>query len=170
MRATFALTAVFLAGVVHAQEITANELHYRLSVLSGMNWPHGDFQNFYDPSTFFAVQIEHEVTPRLGTSLEVGYNEFSVSDGGANLGMMNLSFVAHYTVSASHVRPFFVVGPGAYRTGSTWRAGLQGGIGLEVPLSNQTELLTGFAVHRVAGDAPNPRWMDAYVGFRFRIP
>lgn len=150
---------------------TTGKRSWLLGVSSGTNWPLSDMRDFYEPSVYFALQLERAMAPNLRIALQGGYHEFDEKfESATNLGMTNLSLLLRWTGTAPTARPFVIAGPGAYRANGTTRGGVQFGVGYEVPVTPSVSLTAGATMHRVSGDRPRPMWIDGYLGFLFRIP
>ena len=80
--------------------------------------------------------------------------------------MSNLSIYARSIHGSGTARPFAILGVGAYRVASSWKPGLQAGLGLDVPLTASVSLITGATAHW----ADDLHWIDAYFGAIFRLP
>jgi hypothetical protein len=146
-------------------------------VSSGLNRPFGSMADHYDTGPTFAAQIERDYSNGLRGGLQLGYHEFDgrhrllepflISD---HLECVNVSLYGRRRAASGNVRPFIIGGLGAYHSRGNWDAGAQLGAGLEIPLTGSVALTTGLTAHYAASSPDNLLWVDATIGFLFKLP
>jgi hypothetical protein len=146
--------------------------------ITGAGWPFGLMRDRFHPAFHFQGFLEARVTPstakpavRLG--LQLGFHEFDSKGDvpGSSLSVTNLSFTAR-VLGGGVYRPFLLAGYGGYHAASVWKAGVQAGGGLEVPVSRYISLMPGVAFHSVRAPQPSIgdlKWWEGYLGFALRV-
>jgi len=142
-----------------------------LGVFSGGNWPIGRTRRELDPGFLFGLDVLTRISTHLRFGLQAAYHQFDEEATTSNVGITNLSLLANFDQPWGPYRLFIAGGPGWYRFAGGAHGGLQLGSGIEVPVTATTYLIAGATLHAVSGGKPpDPRWIDGYLGFRFRLP
>lgn len=143
-----------------------------MGVFAGGNWPTGATRDKLDPGFLYGIDFLFGLSSSFRLGVQGAYHQFDETDGGAaNLGITDLAVVANVRRPWGPYRVFLAGGPGWYRFAGGWHTGLQLGAGLEIPIAGSTYLTTGATAHAVQSGLPkDPRWIDSYLGFRFRLP
>jgi len=141
----------------------------------GAGFPISSMQNRFKPGFALTGQIERGLNPNSRLGFQIGYHAFNaktVVPPIPNLRITNLSGYGRFLSSTGSVRPFGLVGIGGYRFSSAWHFGVQTGAGLEFPITNRFSITTGGTFHFVNSNPTigTTRWVDATVGFMYRIP
>ncbi|HKS22141.1 MAG TPA: exo-alpha-sialidase [Thermoanaerobaculia bacterium] len=138
-------------------------------VSSGLNRPFGSMADLYDIGPIFAAQIEREYGTSLRAGMQAGVHAF---DGRPfeNLELVNLSFYTRVRAASGSVQPFLAGGLGTYHANGHWNAGAQLSAGLEVPVTGTVALTTAITAHHVNSSPVRLRWLDATIGFLFKLP
>jgi hypothetical protein len=121
-----------------------------------------------------ALLLEHTFTSHLRAGLELAYQDLAARPGRAadSLGVTTLSAVGRFVGGGAALRPFALLGAGAYRSAGGWDAGFEIGLGLEVPVSDRLALTAGTTAHWTAahGARPDRSWIDGHLGFTIGLP
>lgn len=179
VRAATAAGVLLAASTASAQLSAVNPVS--LGISAGAAVPTGDAGNFFN--TGYSVDgILALHLPALPISFrgEVGYTRFGVKGDPGDFRFISGVANAVYTFSAgpvSIVRPYLIGGVGLYNGKNTdggesrTKVGLNGGVGLEIPLSG----ITGFGEVRYtsvrsrnnADGTPNINYLPIRFGIRF---
>jgi hypothetical protein len=157
---------------------TTQPNRWYIGASAGGAFPVGSMQNRFKPGFMFSGQIERGLNANSRLGLQIGYHSFAdklIGPAGVpfdRLKVTNVSGYARFLASTGSVRPFGLVGLGGYHYRSSWHFGVQTGAGLEFPITNRFSITTGGTFHFVNSTPPTGpvRWVDANVGFMFRIP
>jgi photosystem II stability/assembly factor-like uncharacterized protein len=145
-----------------------------LSLTGGGGWPTGPTRHAFDPGFDLALLLEHTFTSHLRAGLELAYQDLAARPGRAadSLGVTTLSAVGRFVGGGAALRPFALLGAGAYRSAGGWDAGFEIGLGLEVPVSDRLALTAGTTAHWTAahGARPDRSWIDGHLGFTIGLP
>jgi hypothetical protein len=143
-----------------------------LGVFAGGNWPAGKTNHVLDPGFLFGADLLLRLNAHWRIGLQGAWHQFDENGpGGGNVGIANVSALLNFAQPWGPYRIFLAGGPGWYSWSGSSHAGMQLGTGFEVPVTSNAYLMTGITAHAISGgNPPDPRWFDAYLGFRFRLP
>jgi opacity protein-like surface antigen len=138
----------------------------------GAAFPHGNFNNVFDPGFSFNGGLEYAVTDYFSVEGIFGAHRFENSFvGGNNVDLFQFSGNGKFYLSApGTVRPWFNFGVGAYKfdPGST-RFGGNVGTGLQFNLTQKFALEAAYNFHAVSTTGTSTRFSTLQGGFRFRF-
>lgn len=144
------------------------------SLHAGANFPHGSFDNLYDPGFSFNVDLEYRLTKYFSLEGLYGFHRFrgtrfgSVKVADLNLHQFSLDGKAYLTNTT--VRPFVNFGGGAYKfdPGST-HGGVNAGGGLQFNVTPTFAVEGAYNFHSVFTFGNATKFSTLQGGVRFRF-
>lgn len=173
---------VLSASTLAAQGAATATKPISFGISAGATMPMGDFGDA--AATGFNVGGLLEAKPAampVAFRFEVDYNRHSFSDDLSALADGNFNVISgtanvayKFPTTTSPVRPYILGGVGMYRMGveiedesdSETKMGLNGGAGIEIPLSGFTSFIE-LRYHTVFTDDSNTNYMPIKFGIRF---
>lgn len=138
------------------------------SLHAGINFPHGNFNQVFDPGFSFTADLEYPVNNNFSLEGLFGYNRFRNSLIGPDLNLYNVSTNAKFYLVSEKTRPFVNFGGGVYKfdPGDT-RGGGNFGIGLHREVSSHIAVEGGYNFHVVSSPGTSIKFSTLQFGIRF---
>lgn len=143
--------------------VTGERGELEMGVFTGGSWPLGRTSSTLDPGFLFGIDLLMRWNAQWRFGAQAAYHQFA--------DITHLSAIAVLQQPWGPYRVFVEGGPGWYAFNGSAHVGVQLGAGVELPVTSNVYLFTGATAHAVSGGTPSDRrWLDAYLGFRFRLP
>lgn len=146
-------------------------IRFAIIAHGGVNIPHGDFNDDFDPGLSLNLGFEYAITNWLSAVAATGYHTFADGGFGSKLNIyQEVAIHARLYPVNTRIRPFINVGSGLYKLdpGDT-KPGFVGGIGLQLGLSSRLSLEAAYGYHQVNGDKIKPNFSTIQGGIRIGL-
>ncbi len=148
------------------------EHRWGLSLHAGGAFPHGDFNDFFEPGASLGVDLEYRINNHVSLEGLLGYHRFNLESifFDDHAAIYNLSANVKFYGGGGSVRPFVNGGGGLYVTddGGT-HGGLNLGAGLQFNVSPKFAVEGSYNFHNAFLSGDNFRLSTLQGGVRFRF-
>lgn len=151
----------------------AAEKRWGLSLHAGANFPHSDFNDFFNTGFSFNADLEYRLSNHVSLEALYGYHRFPTEFFSAHLDLHQLSGNVKVFGGNTSVRPFINGGGGVYHFngggGGDTRGGANIGGGLQFNLTPTFAVEGAYNFHTVFTPGSNVKFSTLQGGVRFRF-